>query len=75
MKSVKSKILALSATLVSVSMIILGASACVMISQNSRQMLYDNMQETAKIMASLVSETIQGEVNTIKGLGTKSEIS
>ena len=75
MKSVKSKILALSATLVSVSMIILGASTCVMISQNARRMLYDNMQETAKITASLVSETIQGEVNTIKGLGTKSEIS
>ena len=75
MKSVKSKILALSATLVSVSMIILGASTCVMISQNARRMLYDNMQETAKITASLVSETIQGEVNIIKGLGTKSEIS
>ena len=75
MKSVKSKILALSATLVSVSMIILGASTCVMISQNARRMLYDNMQETAKITASLVSETVQGEVNIIKGLGTKSEIS
>ena len=75
MKSVKSKILALSATLVVVSMVILGVVACVLISRNSEDMLFNNMQETAKVMADLVSETVQSEVNTIRGLGTKTEIS
>ena len=75
MKSVKSKILALSATLVVVSMVILGVVACVLISLNSKDMLFNNMQETAKVMADLVSQTVQSEVNTIRGLGTKTEIS
>ena len=70
MKSVKSKILALSATLVVVSMVILGVVACVLISLNSKDMLFNNMQETAKVMADLVSQTVQSEVNTIRGLGS-----
>ena len=74
MKTVKSKILLSSSLLVCVSMIILGIVASTMMARNAKNLLSDTMTETAKIMSSLVDETLQSNIHIIESLSTKSEI-